>query len=116
MIQQYELQKIQAKGEEDRKTKELEGIIDKEIELIRADSNMISYKADLSDSEQNATLDRLNTAKAQVERDKVNIERQKMAIDMYNKEKDRELKRHDIDTKLKIAKQNKNKYDVKGKK
>lgn len=111
--QQFEIQKIQVKGEEDRKTKELEGYLDQQIELIRADSNMISYNAEVGDENREAGIDRLNAARARVEQDKVNIERQRNVLDTFNKERDRQVKMHDIDTKLKIAKENKNRYDFK---
>lgn len=113
MQQQFELQKIQAKGEEDRKTKELEGYLDQQIELIRADANMISYNAEVGDENKEAGIDRLNAARARVEQEKVGIERQKNILDTFNKERDRQVKMHDIDTKLKIAKENKNRYDFK---
>lgn len=118
MQQEFEIQKIQAKGEEDRKTKELEGYLDQQIELIRADANMISYNAEVADSEKEAGLDRLNSARTRVEQQKLDLEKQKAVLDTYNKEADRKVKMHDIDTKLKIAKENKNRYDVqkKGKK
>ena len=116
MTQQFELQKIQAKGEEDRKTKELEGYIDQQIELIRADSNMISYNAEVGQDNKEEGIDRLNAARARVEQEKVSIERQRNILDTFNKERDRQVKLHDIDTKLKIAKENKNRYDVKKKK
>lgn len=115
MTQQFELQKIQAKGEEDRKTKELEGYLDQQIELIRADANMISYNAEIGEDNKEAGIDRLNAARARVEREKVNIEKQKNILDTFNKERDRQVKMHDIDTKLKIAKENKNRYDFKSK-
>ena len=115
MTQQFELQKIQAKGEEDRKTKELEGYLDQQIELIRADANMISYNAEVGEDNKEAGIDRLNAARARVEREKVNIEKQKNLLDTFNKERDRQVKMHDIDTKLKIAKENKNRYDFKSK-
>ena len=115
MQQQFELQKIQAKGEEDRKTKELEGYLDQQIELIRADANMISYNAEVGDENKEAGIDRLNAARARVEQEKVGIERQKNILDTFNKERDRQVKMHDIDTKLKIAKENKNRYDFKTK-
>lgn len=113
MKQQFEIQKIQVKGEEDRKTKELEGYLDQQIELIRADSNMISYNAEVGDENREAGIDRLNAARVRVEQDKVNIERQRNVLDTFNKERDRQVKMHDIDTKLKIAKENKNRYDFK---
>lgn len=115
MQQQFEIQKIQAKGEEDRKTKELEGYLDQQIELIRADANMISYNAEIGDANKEAGIDRLNAARARVEQEKVNVARQKNILDTFNKERDRQVKMHDIDTKLKIAKENKNRYDFKTK-
>ncbi len=115
MKQQFELQKIQAKGEEDRKTKELEGYLDQQIELIRADANMISYNAEVGDENKEAGLNRLDAARARVEQEKVGIERQRNILDTFNKERDRQVKTHDIDTKLKIAKENKNRYDFKSK-
>ena len=113
MEQEFELQKIQVKGEEDRKTKELEGYIDQQIELIRADSNMISYNAEISDEAKEEGLDRLQDARNQLDREKLQLERQKIMLDTYNKQQDRAVKLKDIDTKYKIAKTNKNKYDKK---
>lgn len=113
MKQEFELQKIQMKGEEDRKTKLLEGEIDKQIELIRADANMVSYPGNVSDAEKQEGIDRLEAQRNAIQQDKNSIERQKMAIDFFNAERDRQVKEKDIDTKLKIAKENKNKYDVK---
>jgi hypothetical protein len=113
MKQEFELQKIQVKGEEDRKTKLLEGEIDKQIELIRADANMVSYPGNVSDAEKQEGIDRLEAQRNAIQQDKNSIERQKMAIDFFNAERDRQVKEKDIDTKLKIAKENKNKYDVK---
>lgn len=111
MEQEFEIQKIQIKGEEDRKTKELEGYIDQQIELIRADANMLSYNAEISDSAKEEGLDRLQDARNQLDRDKLQLERQKILLDTYNKQQDRAIKLKDIDTKMKIAKTNKNRYD-----
>lgn len=116
MLQEFELQKIQVKGEEDRKTKELEGLIDSEIELIRADANMISYNADVSETAKQAGLQRLESMRNQVEREKIQVEREKAMLDAASKAEDRKIKEKDIEAKLKIAKTNKNKYDTKSKK
>lgn len=116
MLQEFELQKIQVKGEEDRKTKELEGLIDSEIELIRADANMISYNADVSETSKQAGLQRLESMRNQVEREKIQVEREKVMLDAASKAEDRRIKEKDIETKLKIAKTNRNKYDAKSKK
>lgn len=116
MQQEFEIQKIQAKGEEDRKTKELEGYLDQQIELIRADANMISYNAEVGEDNKQEGINRLNAARARVDREKLSIQKQKNILDAFSKERDRQVKLKDIDTKLKIAKENKNRYDFKNKK
>lgn len=107
MAQQFEIEKIRVKAEEDRKTKELEGIIDSEIELIRADANMISYNAEVGEDNKQAGLERLESMRNQVEREKLELEREKLRSDNENKERDRRLKEKDINSKLQIAKMNK---------
>ena len=116
MQQEFELQKIQAKGEEDRKTKQLEGIIDSEIELIRADANMISYNAEVGDSAKQEGLERLESMRDQIEREKLQVQREKNLLDAMSKAEDRKVKEKDIEAKIQIAKTNKNKYDVGAKK
>lgn len=113
MEQEFEIQKIQIQGEENRKTEELKGYINQQIELIKADANLLSYNQDLDDTTREDSLDRLDTARSRVEQEKLNNDRQKTMLDAYNKERDRQVKLHDIDTKLKIAKENKNRYDFK---
>ena len=113
MQQEFELQKIQAQGEENRKTEELKGYINQQIELIKADANLLSYNQDLDKNVQEDTLDRLDVARSRIEQEKLNNDKQKTMLDAYNKERDRQVKIHDIDTKLKIAKENKNRYDFK---
>lgn len=112
---QTEVQLIQAKGEEDRKTEELRGIIDKEIALIKADSSMLSFDNGLSENIKTKSAERIADAKNSVEREKVNIQRQKNMLDAITKQKELELKNKEIDTNLEIAKENKNRYDVKSK-
>lgn len=116
MQQEFELQKIQAKGEEDRKTKELEGILDQQIELIRADANMISYNAEVDDSAKDAALARKESIANSINQQKLQLDKQKTLMDMFNKSEDRKVKREDMANRLAIAKQNKNRYDSKSKK
>ena len=111
MRQEFELQKIEAKGNEDRKTLELDGYIKQQIELIRADANMISYDNGVTEEAKQEGMQRLEDKRNMVAREKNDLEKQKAILDTYNKERDREVKMHDIDTKLKIAKENKNRYD-----
>lgn len=115
MKQEFELQKIQAKGEEDRKTKELEGYLDQQIELIRASGNIVSYGNGENPALESAANERLARAENDIKRQQIQAQREANLINLFNSEKDRAVKMHDIDTKLKIAKENKNRYDVKGK-
>ena len=113
MQQEFELQKISLKGEEDRKTAELEGYIKEQIALIQADANMISYDNGVAEADKQAGMERLEDKRNAVAREKNQLDREKSMIDLFNKERDRQVKMHDIDTKLKIAKENKNRYDKK---
>ena len=115
MRQEFELNKIRIKGEEDRKLAELEGYIKKEIELIQADANMISYNAEVGNENQQAGIERLNAERLELDRQKVRIDNLKFNFDMYDKNENRRLKEKDIDTKFQIAKMNKNRYDSKSK-
>ena len=113
MKQEFEIQKIRVKGEEDRKLTELEGYIKKEIELIEADANMISYNAEVGSQNQSAGIERLNQERLELDRQKARIDQLKFNADMIDKAETRRLKEKDIDTKLQIAKMNKNRYDSK---
>lgn len=116
MEQEFELQKIQAKGEIDMQITELEGTIKKEIELIKADANMISFNAEVGRENQEAGIGRLNAERAEVDQQRLALERQKMMLDAVSKERDRQVKREDMKSREKIARMNKNRYDFKSKK
>ena len=111
MLQEFELRKIAAKGEEDRKTLELEKYLDSQIEMIRVNGNIMSYDNGLSEVEKNQAEERMLNAKNQMEREKIQADRDKHAQEMAIKEKEIAAKIYDSDNKLKIAKTNKNKYD-----
>lgn len=107
---QAKLQQIEAEGIQDRLTEELKfqyemqlKYVDVDMSLLAAGSNNDEIKTRLAE---NAESNRLA-----IEREKINLERQRMIADSYSKAADREVKRHQIDTQLKIAKTNKNKYD-----
>lgn len=110
---QTELQKIQAKGEEDRKTLAVEYQYKQELANAEIDVNGL-LNAD-ANNQLNARKQQLaeSTAasKKQIDEDKLAMERQKMQVDMFNKAADRQVKREQMENQLKIAKQNKNKYD-----
>lgn len=116
MRQDWELKKITLEGEEQRKTEELKGIIEAEIQLIKADANMISFDNGISPENKQAGLDRLDANRNAIEREKIALDKNKSTMDAFAKFQDRQLKNKDIDTKLEIAKQNKNRYDFKARK
>lgn len=115
MLQQYELDKIAAKGEEDRKTLELQKYLDSEIEMIKANANIMSFDNGLSDATKAAAEQRMEEASNNLEREKINLQREEMATNAALKNKEINAKIYDSDNKLKIAKANKNKYDSKPK-
>jgi len=115
MKEQHEFEIIAAKGEQDRLSIELEGQIKENIALIQADANMISYNAEVGDNQKQAGIDRLNEARAENERERIELDKQKQQVDTMLKLRDQQLKNKQIDTQLKIARENKNRYDTGGK-
>lgn len=107
---QAKLQEIQAKGEQDRLTKELQYAYEMQLKYIDVDMSMLA-----ADSDDAAVKNRLaglaEENKRNLEQQRIQLEREKIVADSYSKAADREVKRHQIDTQLKIAKTNKNKYD-----
>lgn len=113
MKHQLEVEKIRVQGEENRKLAELEGYIKKEIELIQADANMISYNAEVGSDNQAEGLERLNRERLELDREKTRIDALKAKAEIIDKAENRRIKEKDIDTKLTIAKLNKNKPKTK---
>lgn len=104
------LKEIAAKGEEDRKTLELEKAL--EINSKYVDVNLALINSDKSsDAEVNAAKRDLEATKARLESDRNNIERFKVTADTFSKAADRKIKREQMANDYKIAKANKNKYD-----
>ena len=110
-----ELELIKAKGEEERKNIELENLFKQEIELIRADANMVSFDNDVDTSLKEEAIARREKYAAEVDRERLRLERDKLNADNYNREEDRKVKLEDIKTKERIARTNKNKYDSRSK-
>lgn len=113
MLKQEELQnrlaEIQAKGEEDRKTETLKYQYEMQLKYIDVDMSL------LAPGEDNAARDRLaqlsEENKTRLANDKLMLDREKLQADIYNKAADRQVKREDMESKERIAKTNKNKYD-----
>lgn len=110
MKEQFELQKIAAQGEEDRKTEELKAYLEMQQSYI--DLDVSQFQNPFSREQAEANLKATAEAnKHEIERQKLSLEQQKLQADMYNAAADRQVKREDIATQLKIARTNKNKYD-----
>lgn len=112
MKEQFELQKIQVKGEEDRKTEELKAYLQMQQSYIDLDVSQFQnpFNREQAETQLKATAE---NNKAEIERQKLSIEQQRIQADMYNAAADRQVKREDIANQLKIARTNKNKYDKK---
>lgn len=107
---QAKLQEIAAKGEQDRLTQELKYAYEMQLKYIDVDMSMLAANGnDEGTKTRLAALAEDN--KRNLEQQRIQLDREKLMADTYSKAADREVKRHQIDTQLKIAKTNKNKYD-----
>lgn len=107
---QAKLQEIAAKGEQDRLTQELKYSYEMQLKYIDVDMSMLA--ANNNDEGVKTRLAALaEDNKRNIEQQRIQLDREKLMADTYSKAADREVKRHQIDTQLKIAKTNKNKYD-----
>lgn len=114
MLKQEELQnklaEIQAKGEEDRKTKELEYYYQMQLKYVDVDMSLLGTASQDNDAKNRLSMIAENN-KREIEQGKLNLERQKLSLDAYSQAADREVQREKMANDLKIAKANKNKYD-----
>lgn len=107
---QAKLQEIAAKGEQDRLTQELKYAYEMQLKYMDVDMSMLAANGD--DQTVKTRLAALaEDNKRNIEQQRIQLEREKLMADTYSKAADRQVKRHQIDTQLKIAKTNKNKYD-----
>lgn len=107
---QAKLQEIAAKGEQDRLTEQLKYSYEMQLKYVDVDLSMLA--ANTSDEDAKNRLASLaEDNKRNLEQQRIQLEREKLMADTYSKAADRDVKRHQIDTQLKIAKTNKNKYD-----
>lgn len=111
---QLELQKIAAKGKQDRETLALKAQYDLQLEYAKGDIALLGDTNPQNDEYAKNQLARIQEESKRVtEAAKLQLERQKIAMDAYNKAADRQVKREEMANQLKIAKTNKNKYDKK---
>lgn len=107
---QSKLQEIAAKGEQDRLTEELKYAYEMQLKYIDVDMSLLASNAS-DESARNRLAAITEDNKRNLEQQRIQLDREKLMADTYSKAADREVKRHQIDTQLKIAKTNKNKYD-----
>ena len=107
---QAKLQQIEAQGIQDRLTEELKFNYEMQLKYIDVDMSMLSAGSS-TDADKVRISQMAEENKRNIEQQRVQLEREKLIADTYSKAADREVKRHQIDTQLKIAKTNKNKYD-----
>ena len=107
---QSKLQEIAAKGEQDRLTEELKYAYEMQLKYMDVDMSLLASNAS-DESARNRLTAITEDNKRNLEQQRIQLDREKLMADTYSKAADREVKRHQIDTQLKIAKANKNKYD-----
>lgn len=107
---QAKLQEIAAKGEQDRLTQELKYSYEMQLKYIDVDMSMLAANNN-DEGARNRLAALAESNKHNLEQQRIQLEREKIMADTYSKAADREVKRHQIDTQLKIAKTNKNRYD-----
>lgn len=113
MMKQSEIEnkikEIQAKGEQDRLTEQLKYQYELQLKYIDVDMSMLT--ANPNDGTKTRLQEEIARTKADLDNQRLNLERDKLMADTYSKAADRQVRREDIATKLKIAQTNKNRYD-----
>ena len=108
---QDEIQKIQAQGEEDRKTEQLKYQYEMQLKYMDVDMSNLAASKDNSEENRNRQAMIAENNKMTAEANRNQIAREQMQVDTYNKAADRQVKREQIAAQVQIAKTNKNKYD-----
>ena len=113
MLKQEELQnrlaEIEAQGKQDKELEELKFQHEMQLKYIDVDMSLLAPGQDNVARDRLAQLSEEN--KTRLANDKLMLDREKLQADIYNKAADRQVKREDMESKERIAKQNKNKYD-----
>lgn len=105
------LKEIEANGVQDRLTEELKYNMEMQLKYIDVDMSLLTA-SDNSSEVANRLKAEAEANKRSIEQQRLQLERENMMADTYSRAADREVKREQIRTQLKIAKTNKNKYDV----
>lgn len=108
MLQQYELDKIAAEGQQDRETLALEKYLDGQIEEMKA---VLSPTGGLNNGAVNTAA--VDAAKTAIEREKIAVEREKVGAQIQANNQKFASDIYKADMSYKVAKQNKNKFDKK---
>ena len=113
MLKEEELQnrlaEIEAQGKQDKELEELKFQHEMQLKYIDVDMSLLAPGQDNAARDRLAQLSEEN--KTRLANDKLMLDREKLQADIYNKAADRQVKREDMQSKERIAKQNKNKYD-----
>lgn len=109
MLQQYELDKINAQGEQNRQTLALEKYLDSQIESVKAMLSSTGQGNDMSAYIQNQA----NIAKNNIEHEKIAVEREKINNDAKAQQMKFAVDKYKADMQYKVAKENKNRHDNK---
>ena len=107
---QAKIQEIQAQGEVDARLTELKYAYEMQLKYIDVDMSMLTATPDDS-ALKHRLAQEAEANKNNLAQQKLQLEREKFQGDMYNAAAEREVKREQMDTQMKIAKTNKNKYD-----
>jgi len=104
------IKEIQAQGEVDARLTELKYTYEMQLKYIDVNMDMLTATPN-NDDARNRLAQLAEQNKTNLAQQKIDLDRQKLAGDMYNAAAERQVKREQMDTQMKIAKQNKNKYD-----
>lgn len=103
------LKEIAAKGEQDRLTEQLKQQYALQLKYVDVDVSMLGSGEDTGVKNRLTEMSEEN--RRNIEEMRIQLERDKLMAESYNKAADRQVKREDIQAKIQIAKENKNKYD-----
>lgn len=108
---QNKLKEIEAQGTQDKELEQLKFQHEMALKYVDVDMSNLAPTDNTGEQERNRIQAMGQENKRQIDQQKLNLSRQQLQADLYNKAADRSLKLRDIESKEKIAKMNKNKYD-----